>query len=276
MLTCDWSIKCWHVTDHVTDQSNTDTWPSNEMLTHDWPIKCCQVTDQSTVDMWPTNQMLTRGAWAKNCSPHSPPSCGPRPCLRSPGRTPHAFRLTCNHHQNVHISRLLKRNNLFYTFYYPFWEIGAALPGKATAATRAEQHSPTSACWVFSCFCNPPNCDMDYRIFNLRMWSFVCMCIDTGGWAHRRVSTTFLTRGKLSQLFLVLLTGFEPWVFGSRVCCSTNWAYRPFPDAKGKVVQSCGYWSWGVRTSYHYQGTRSSWMRSGFTHMRSATSNVSQ
>ena len=30
-----------------------------------------------------------------------------------------------------------------------------------------------------------------------------------GGWAHRqRVSTTFLTR-KISQVFLVLLTGFE-------------------------------------------------------------------
>ena len=25
-----------------------------------------------------------------------------------------------------------------------------------------------SACWVFSCFCNPPNSDMDYRIFNVR------------------------------------------------------------------------------------------------------------
>ena len=24
------------------------------------------------------------------------------------------------------------------------------------------------ACWVFSCFCNPPNSDMDYRIFIVR------------------------------------------------------------------------------------------------------------
>ena len=29
--------------------------------------------------------------------------------------------------------------------------------------------SPTIACWVFSCFRNPPNSDMDYRIFNVRM-----------------------------------------------------------------------------------------------------------
>ena len=25
-----------------------------------------------------------------------------------------------------------------------------------------------SACFVFLCFCNPPNSDMDYRIFNVR------------------------------------------------------------------------------------------------------------
>ena len=25
-----------------------------------------------------------------------------------------------------------------------------------------------SACWVFSCFGNPPNSDVDYRIFNVR------------------------------------------------------------------------------------------------------------
>ena len=27
--------------------------------------------------------------------------------------------------------------------------------------------APFSACWVFSCFHNPPNSDMDYRIFNI-------------------------------------------------------------------------------------------------------------
>ena len=32
-----------------------------------------------------------------------------------------------------------------------------------------------SACWVFSCLCNPPDSDMDYRIFNVRMWSFLCV-----------------------------------------------------------------------------------------------------
>ena len=32
-----------------------------------------------------------------------------------------------------------------------------------------------SACWVFLCFRNPPNSDMDYRIFIVHIWSFVCM-----------------------------------------------------------------------------------------------------
>ena len=37
-----------------------------------------------------------------------------------------------------------------------------------------------SACWVILVFdYNPLNSGMNYRIFNIRMWSF-CMCIDTG------------------------------------------------------------------------------------------------
>ena len=36
------------------------------------------------------------------------------------------------------------------------------------------------ACWVFCCYHNPPIPNMDYRIFNMRMWSF-CMRVPTGG-----------------------------------------------------------------------------------------------
>ena len=40
---------------------------------------------------------------------------------------------------------------------------------KNTAAARAAIPSPTSACWVFTCFRNPLNSDMDYMvIFNVR------------------------------------------------------------------------------------------------------------
>ena len=31
-----------------------------------------------------------------------------------------------------------------------------------------------SACWVFLCFRNLTNSDMDYRIFNMHTWSFLC------------------------------------------------------------------------------------------------------
>ena len=39
-----------------------------------------------------------------------------------------------------------------------------------------------SACWVCSWFHNPPNSDMDYRIFNVCTWSF--MLEDTHGVGH--------------------------------------------------------------------------------------------
>ena len=70
---------------------------------------------------------------------------------------------------------------------------------------------------------------MDYRIFNARTWSFLCVRHYTHGvWAHRQpVSTTFLTRKKLSQTCSCAPNadrGFELWAFRSRVRRSTNWA----------------------------------------------------
>ena len=76
--------------------------------------------------------------------------------------------------------------------------------GKDTAAARAALPSPTSACWVFSCFRIPPNCDMDYRIFNVRTWSCLCVRI------HMVVEHNIFDP---ETRFLVLLTGFEPCVF---------------------------------------------------------------
>ena len=59
-------------------------------------------------------------------------------------------------------------NFFFIHFIIPFGKFGPPYLGKDTAPTRAVLPSPTSAFWVFSCFCNPPNSDMDYRIFNMR------------------------------------------------------------------------------------------------------------
>ena len=98
---------------------------------------------------------------------------------------------------------------VFYILYYPYREIRAALP---TETARAALPSCTRAFWGFSCFRNPSNFDMDYRIFNARTYSFLCV-YTYGGWAHRqRVSTTFLSQKKLDTCFFLLLTGFEPRV----------------------------------------------------------------
>ena len=39
----------------------------------------------------------------------------------------------------------------------------------------------TIACWLFSCFHNPPNSDMDYIICTVRTWSFSFVRIKTPG-----------------------------------------------------------------------------------------------
>ena len=48
-------------------------------------------------------------------------------------------------------------------------------PWGKPAAT--ELHYPTpGACWVFQCFHNPSNSDMDYRTFNVRADVIACNC----------------------------------------------------------------------------------------------------
>ena len=122
------------------------------------------------------------------------------------------------HHPVTHMYQLSQYSVLLLFFYFffihfiiHFRQFGPPYLGKTTAAARASLPSPTSACGVFSCFHNPPNSDTDYRIFNMRMWSFLGVRAYTGGWAHRqRVSPTFLTQKNSHKFFLVLLVGFEP------------------------------------------------------------------
>ena len=46
-------------------------------------------------------------------------------------------------------------------------------------------HIEIRACWVFWCLCNPPNSDMDYRIFIVRAWSSACVhTLDLGFESH--------------------------------------------------------------------------------------------
>ena len=99
---------------------------------------------------------------------------------------------------------------ILYTLFSLFWKFKPPYLGKATTAARAALHSPTIACWVLSCFRNPPKSDIHYRIFNAYV-IILMRAYTQGGWAHRQISTTFLTREN-SQIVLVLLAGFEPWV----------------------------------------------------------------
>ena len=78
-----------------------------------------------------------------------------------------------------------------------------------------------SACWVFSCFRNPPNSDMEYRIFIDRTWSFLCVRIHTGVGHTDSESAEHFWLWK-TQFFCVLVTGFKPRSFGSRVRRSTT------------------------------------------------------
>ena len=97
-----------------------------------------------------------------------------------------------------------------------------------------------SACSIFSCFPNPPNSDMDYRIFNVRMWSLLCVCIHTGiGHTDSESARFWLGKTHIFDLekhtFLTWknthfscapdrIQGFKPSSFGSRVWRSTDWA----------------------------------------------------
>ena len=67
----------------------------------------------------------------------------------------------------------------FFTAVLSEWDfshrIRGCLPQGKPAAT--ESRYPTyGACWVFECFHNPSNSDMDYRIFNVRTDVNACDC----------------------------------------------------------------------------------------------------
>ena len=82
--------------------------------------------------------------------------------------------------------------------------------GKATAAVRAALPSLTSARWVFSCVHNTPKSDTDYRIINVHEHSYALyIYIRTRVGQTDSESAQHLIR-KNWDIFLVLLTGFEP------------------------------------------------------------------
>ena len=61
-------------------------------------------------------------------------------------------------------------------------------PRGMPAATES-RYPAYGACWVFYCFHNPPNFDMDYRIFNVRTDVNACDCTRECTYTRKRVCT---------------------------------------------------------------------------------------
>ena len=66
-----------------------------------------------------------------------------------------------------------------YTLVIPCGKFEPPYLGKATAAERAVLPSAMSTCWVFSCFRNPSNSDLEYIIFNVH--TITCPWTPLGG-----------------------------------------------------------------------------------------------
>ena len=107
-------------------------------------------------------------------------------------------------HHNSDVSTITRMHVTALVYFYTCGKFGPPYPGKATAAARAALPSPTNACWVFSCFRNPPNSDLDYRFFNVRAWCILMRAYTHGGCAHRQRVSTCL---QWEKLILALLTG---------------------------------------------------------------------
>ena len=66
----------------------------------------------------------------------------------------------------------------FFTFYFLqlYWPNGISPKGRGKPAVTESRYPTYSARWVFPCSYNPPNSDMDYRIFNARTDVDACDC----------------------------------------------------------------------------------------------------
>ena len=81
-------------------------------------------------------------------------------------------------------------------------------------------------CAVFSCFRNPPNSDIDYRIFDVRTRSFLCVSIHTGVGHTDNESTQHFDSEKLTNFYWAPDGDRTSGLWISSRCC-TNWATPP-------------------------------------------------
>ena len=104
--------------------------------------------------------------------------------------------------------------------------------GKANSESTTLPIFFLNLCAVFSSSRNQPNSDMDYRIFNVCTWSFLCVRTHTGGWTHQqRVSSTFwLGKAVTNICFLCSGRGSNRLSLDLYSQCSTNWTTPVTPN----------------------------------------------
>ena len=101
--------------------------------------------------------------------------------------------------------------------------------GKASSHSTALPSCCFFLCAVFSCFRNPPNSDMDYRIFTVR--TFLCMRTHTGvGHTDNESAQHFSTL----TYFSCALDGIRPSRHG------IHWISRPTLHQLSHHVHICG------------------------------------
>ena len=86
--------------------------------------------------------------------------------------------------------------SLIYLFLQLCCSIGFLLWYFESLAVTELYHQTYRACWIFWCFHNPPNSDMDERIFIMQMWSFSMRI-------HRGPQSTVSSEGLRKGLFLM-------------------------------------------------------------------------
>ena len=76
----------------------------------------------------------------------------------------------------------------FLQLYCPTGNSPTEKPGclhRGKPAATGSRHTNYGACWVFQCFHNPPNSDMNYEIFNVHTDVNACDCT-RGMYGHRK------------------------------------------------------------------------------------------
>ena len=108
-----------------------------------------------------------------------------------------------------------------------------------------------SVCWLFSCFHNPPNSDMDYRIFNVCTWSnSVCVRIHTGVGHTDSESAQPVWLRKTHNLYCAPdgIRTLDLWIFGPTL----------YPLSQ-PVIPALGLFLFWTRTQKRTQKSRLPW-----------------